>query len=197
MKHVSTRIFHHPQQSQHLGKQQDQLQAETVGQRTSRYPIAADGSLGARETVAEYPSGTFPDGFTLTSYDPTGPEGVADQLNWRYDWTVPDMLEVTSDGGATTELIPADGQSLILLGFYVDGLPQASGILTFSFEQDALSISKIKDWPSASISSLVAPPSEVRAAGTVAAEKPCDFEMMSWTELTSASVRSSAWLPLK
>ena len=38
---------------------------ETIGQRTSRYPIRADASLGRRQTVAEYPPGTFPDGFTF------------------------------------------------------------------------------------------------------------------------------------
>jgi sugar lactone lactonase YvrE len=38
---------------------------ETVGQCTSRYPIRADASLGPKETVAEYPAATFPDGFTF------------------------------------------------------------------------------------------------------------------------------------
>ncbi len=38
---------------------------ETVGQCTSRYPIREDASLGRRETVAEYPPATFPDGFTF------------------------------------------------------------------------------------------------------------------------------------
>lgn len=38
---------------------------ETIGQATARYAIAGDGSLGPRETVAEYPPGTFPDGFTF------------------------------------------------------------------------------------------------------------------------------------
>jgi hypothetical protein len=38
---------------------------ETIGQRTSRCPIRDDGSLGARETVAEYPAATYADGFTF------------------------------------------------------------------------------------------------------------------------------------
>ena len=38
---------------------------ETIGQCTSRYPIRADASLGPRETTADYPPGTFPDGFTF------------------------------------------------------------------------------------------------------------------------------------
>jgi len=40
---------------------------ETIAQRTSRYAIKADASLGPRETVAEYPPATFPDGFTFDS----------------------------------------------------------------------------------------------------------------------------------
>ncbi len=42
---------------------------ETIAQRTSRFRIAADGSLGPRETVAAYGPATFPDGFT---YDAEG-----------------------------------------------------------------------------------------------------------------------------
>jgi sugar lactone lactonase YvrE len=38
---------------------------ETVGQRTSRYRIHDNASLGPRETVAEYPPATHPDGFTF------------------------------------------------------------------------------------------------------------------------------------
>lgn len=38
---------------------------ETIAQRTSRYAISTDASLGPRETVAVYPPGTFPDGLTF------------------------------------------------------------------------------------------------------------------------------------
>ena len=38
---------------------------ETFARRTSRYRIAADGTLGARETVAEYGAGVFPDGLAF------------------------------------------------------------------------------------------------------------------------------------
>ncbi|GAC1539880.1 MAG: hypothetical protein NVS2B17_15610 [Candidatus Velthaea sp.] len=38
---------------------------ETVARRLSRYPIAADASLGARETVVEFGAGVFPDGMAL------------------------------------------------------------------------------------------------------------------------------------
>lgn len=35
---------------------------ETIGRRLNRYPIRSDGALGAREIVAEFGMGTFPDG---------------------------------------------------------------------------------------------------------------------------------------
>lgn len=38
---------------------------ETIGQRTSRFRILADGSLGEKEIVAQYGPGTFPDGMTF------------------------------------------------------------------------------------------------------------------------------------
>lgn len=38
---------------------------ETMARRTSRYRIADNGSLGARETVTEYGLGTFPDGLAF------------------------------------------------------------------------------------------------------------------------------------
>lgn len=38
---------------------------ETFARRTSRFELAADGSLGPRETVAEFGPGTFPDGLAF------------------------------------------------------------------------------------------------------------------------------------
>jgi hypothetical protein len=38
---------------------------ETMGQRTSRYRIKPDGSLGAKELVAQYGPATYPDGMTF------------------------------------------------------------------------------------------------------------------------------------
>ncbi len=38
---------------------------ETFGRRLSRFALSADGSLGARETVAAFDAGDFPDGLTL------------------------------------------------------------------------------------------------------------------------------------
>jgi sugar lactone lactonase YvrE len=38
---------------------------ETFGRRLSRFTVAADGTLGPRETVAEFGAGTFPDGLAF------------------------------------------------------------------------------------------------------------------------------------
>jgi sugar lactone lactonase YvrE len=38
---------------------------ETIGRRTSRFPVRSDGSLGPKEVVAEYGPGTFPDGLAF------------------------------------------------------------------------------------------------------------------------------------
>ena len=38
---------------------------ETIGRRTIRFPIKANGDLGPRETFTEYPFGTIPDGFNF------------------------------------------------------------------------------------------------------------------------------------
>ncbi|TAG46233.1 MAG: gluconolactonase [Betaproteobacteria bacterium] len=38
---------------------------ETFGRRLSRFPVAADGSLGAKQVVTEFGAGVFPDGMAL------------------------------------------------------------------------------------------------------------------------------------
>ncbi|MBV7483208.1 SMP-30/gluconolactonase/LRE family protein [Bordetella sp. BOR01] len=41
---------------------------ETFGRRLARFPIGADGGLGAREIVSEFEAGDFPDGLTLDAH---------------------------------------------------------------------------------------------------------------------------------
>lgn len=75
---------------------------ETVGQRTSRYPIRADASLGPRETVAEYPPGTFPDGFTFDS------EGDI----WTVSVASNRIIHVDRDGKPNIVIEDADEQGM-------------------------------------------------------------------------------------
>lgn len=61
---------------------------ETMARRMSRFRLGADGSLSGRETVAEFPEGTFPDGLT---FDVEGGIWVTSPLSNR-------LLRVTPEG---------------------------------------------------------------------------------------------------
>jgi sugar lactone lactonase YvrE len=75
---------------------------ETVGQCTSRYPIRADASLGPRETVADYPPGTFPDGFT---FDAEGGVWIVSVASNR-------IIRVDPDGKQTIIIEDADAEAM-------------------------------------------------------------------------------------
>lgn len=78
---------------------------ETVGQRTSRYPIRADASLGPPETVAEYPPATYPDGFT---FDAEG--GI-----WTVSVASNRIIHVDRNGKQTIVLEDADEAAMATL----------------------------------------------------------------------------------
>jgi hypothetical protein len=61
---------------------------ETMARRLSRFPVRDDGSLGARETVAEFGVGTFPDGF---EFDAEGGIWIASVVSNR-------LLRIAPDG---------------------------------------------------------------------------------------------------
>ena len=68
---------------------------ETFGRRLSRFPLAADGSLGAREVVVTFGHGCFPDGF---AFDEAGSIWITSLisnrlLRLRPDGTVDTILE--------------------------------------------------------------------------------------------------------
>lgn len=87
---------------------------ETIGQCTSRYPIRTDGSLGARETVAEYPPATFPDGFT---FDAKGGIWVVSVASNR-------IIHVDQNGVQTLVIEDADqGDMERLSAAFDEGLP--------------------------------------------------------------------------
>lgn len=60
---------------------------ETIARRTSRFPIHADGSLGARETFAQYGAASFPDGF---AFDEDGAVWTVTVVSNRVIRTTPD-----------------------------------------------------------------------------------------------------------
>jgi sugar lactone lactonase YvrE len=71
---------------------------ETFAQRLSRLPIRADGSLGPRETVAEFGDATFPDGMAL---DAEGGVLIASIVSNR-------LLRVAPDGCVSVLLEDSD-----------------------------------------------------------------------------------------
>jgi len=75
---------------------------ETFARRLSRFSLHADGSLGARELVAEFGPGTFPDGL---AFDEEGNAWVVSIVSNR-------LIRVAPDGGQTIWLEDADADHL-------------------------------------------------------------------------------------
>lgn len=71
---------------------------ETFARRTARFPVRADGSLGAREIVVEYGAGTYPDGM---AFDEDGHLWIVSIVSNR-------LLRVAPDGTVATMLEDAD-----------------------------------------------------------------------------------------
>ncbi len=65
---------------------------ETFARRTSAFAIGPDGSLGRRETIAEYGNGTFPDGLT---FDAEGGVWITSIVSNRIIRIAPDGLQET------------------------------------------------------------------------------------------------------
>lgn len=71
---------------------------ETFAQRLSRFAVAADGTLGARETVVQFGPGTFPDGL---AFDEEGCAWVVSIVSNR-------LLRIAPDGHCTLWLEDVD-----------------------------------------------------------------------------------------
>jgi sugar lactone lactonase YvrE len=71
---------------------------ETFGRRLTRFPISENGNLGARETVAEFDAGIFPDGL---AFDENG--GI-----WIVSIVSNSILRIDPDGSSTTILTDHD-----------------------------------------------------------------------------------------
>lgn len=75
---------------------------ETFARRTSRFPLAANGELGPRETVVEFGTGTFPDGL---AFDEDGHLWIVSVVSNR-------VLRVAPDGRIVTWIEDADAAHL-------------------------------------------------------------------------------------
>ena len=67
---------------------------ETFGKRVSRFALRADGDLGARETLAEFGAGTFPDGL---DFDAEGGVWITSVFSNR-------LIRIAPDGGQSVLL---------------------------------------------------------------------------------------------
>jgi hypothetical protein len=72
--------------------------SETMARRLSRFAVHDDGSLGSRETVAEFGAGTFPDGF---EFDAEGGIWIASVVSNR-------LLRIAPDGSQRVILEDSD-----------------------------------------------------------------------------------------
>ena len=56
-----------------------------------------------------------------TAFDAGGPQGKGDQLNYRFNWTIPATLEVRNPTTGVRTFRPASGQTVSVLAVYIDG----------------------------------------------------------------------------
>ena len=79
-----------------------------------------------------------PDGANigLTTYDPAGPMGVKDQLDFRLAWTVPDPVPLIDNATGVRSTVPAAGLVLTPIALYRDNGPP----MIFTIEIGAVTI---------------------------------------------------------
>lgn len=59
-----------------------------------------------------------------TTYDPAGPMGQGDQLDYRRDWTIGSTLELYTPSTMQRQTVAAAGQSITVIAVYLDSTPQ-------------------------------------------------------------------------
>jgi hypothetical protein len=72
----------------------------------------------------------------VTTYDANSPMGNSDELNYRFDFTIPTMLELYDEDTDQISSVPASGQSFTPLVLYIDSFPD--GIVTFAVAQTSI-----------------------------------------------------------
>ncbi len=108
---------------------------ETLDSEVS-YPLLILQITDGRQVVMA--PGSLTPQFAFTAYDPDGPDGDGDTLNYRFDWTVPVDVDLMDAAGViTTE--PSSGLSFTIIAYYVDG-PTVGSIATFSFAPDLIRV---------------------------------------------------------
>jgi hypothetical protein len=59
-----------------------------------------------------------------TAYDPNGPMGQGDQLNYRRTWTIGANLELYNEQTMQRQTVPSAGQTISVLAVYIDSTTQ-------------------------------------------------------------------------
>lgn len=77
----------------------------------------------------ELPSGAET---AIATYDAAGPALAGDVLSWKYDFVLTDPLDVMDPVTLVRSQVPAAGQTLTLVGAYVDGDLTQGGYLTYA-----------------------------------------------------------------
>lgn len=66
----------------------------------------------------------------VTHYDPAGPMGVGDQLDYQRAWTIPSTVTLRDDAGAT-QTVPAAGLTLTPICVYIDSATDGIAAIAF------------------------------------------------------------------
>jgi hypothetical protein len=75
----------------------------------------------------------------LATYSPgDAPEGKGDTLDFRFEWTVPEMVTLYSE--ADSSEVPAAGLKLTVIPIYIDGGLDAGGMVAFGFSPDHITV---------------------------------------------------------
>ncbi|MEM9489563.1 MAG: hypothetical protein AAGC55_10490 [Myxococcota bacterium] len=56
----------------------------------------------------------------ITRFDPSGPMGITDQLNYRFEFTIPDTAQLIDDDSGEIRTVPASGLTLTPVVLYFD-----------------------------------------------------------------------------
>ena len=72
-----------------------------------------------------------------TTYDPAGPMGISDLLDYKRSWTIPSTLTVV-DGTGAQSTVAASGQTVSVIAVYVDQV--SMGIATFDVGKSPIQI---------------------------------------------------------
>jgi hypothetical protein len=78
-------------------------------------------------------------GLGPATFDPSGPMGAGDLLNWRLDWTIGASVDMVDEAGVITPVDPR-GLDLTIIAAYIDKLPIAEAFLTFTFDPAAVQV---------------------------------------------------------